>query len=122
MKTKERITGRMYALSAAIFAGGILVGKFLMGHDDEFVYKTSRMVALVDTEGRDTGRLPLGTSIVSALKADPGGELGWWGFVPVYFGTSSEAAKLLQLTNIHAGSIHEQITLNGLPPEEIPEQ
>lgn len=75
-------------------------------------FRVDQEVTLLNVNGAPLGTIPVGTILLSECDFDPKGELGWWGYVPVYFGTQAEAARFLVPTNTRIESI-TQITLGG---------
>jgi len=99
------------------FVGGIIVGSYWS--DSQSVYRTTRPISLVDAEGQEFGRLPVGTRVISEMNLDPIGDLGWGGLVPVYLGTSSEAARFLQQTSEDETSALGSDSLNGVTQDDV---
>ncbi len=69
-------------------------------------------------DGRGASVIPVGSFLISDCEFDPKGELGWWGYVPVYFGTQAEAARFIVPSKVRVES-PVQITLGGGSPDEI---
>lgn len=120
MKTFWTRCRLIYFVVPAALILGMLTGKVMFSSAPDVIYTTSRPVFLLDKDGNNLGQLPIGTPIVSTLRLDPNGELGWWGSVPVYFGTSSEASDLLQRSRLKVSNVNEAITLNGVKQSEVP--
>jgi len=57
-------------------------------------YRTGRTISLVDASGRELGVIPAGSPLLSDVRLYEAADLGWWGYVPVYFGTMTEAKAL----------------------------
>ncbi len=109
MKTLVYVVG---GLVVGLAAGWSLGTRF---HDHW--YRVEHEVTLLDKAGARLGVVPAGSVLLSNRRLNPNGELGWWGYVPVYFGTEAEAGRFVKPSSTGLTSV-TQITLNGASRDE----
>lgn len=105
-----------YALISC--ACGIAIGRYFLPLDKYERYSAIQKISLTDAQGVELGTIPSATILISREPLMPNGEYGWWGAVPVYFGTSSEAEKLVGAVDSR-GDIFNTLTINALPSSEV---
>ncbi len=84
-----------FILGVALLALGFLTGWYSRGDGHSNGYRASTELSLSTPDGVLLGTFPKGTVFVSELAGDRDADLGWWAYLPVYFGTSDEARTLL---------------------------
>jgi hypothetical protein len=82
-------------------------------------YEVRTRTILTDPDGRPIGELAPGVIVVTSEPLDPGSELGWWGYVPVAFGTGSEAARMMGTSARNVAS-PVTVTVRALLPADLP--
>ena len=75
------------------FLAGFAVAR-LFWHEPAHRYKTKSAVFLVGGTG-PLGTLPAGTPVLSDESIESAFDMGWWGYVPVSFGSGGEAIQML---------------------------
>lgn len=114
---------RQWLIAACALATGFIAGWLASPGPFRHWYKSSKVITLVDMlDGRRRvlGRIPSGTLVVADRSLGRHGEVGWWGYVPVLFGTETEARGLLAETSERVTSGTQALT--GGPPEAFPEE
>lgn len=81
-------------------------------------YKIAARAILTDPEGKPVGELAPGIVVLSSDPLDPRGDLGWWGYVPVHFGTAEEAALILR-TSPDRISSPVSVSVRALLPGDV---
>jgi hypothetical protein len=110
---------RLLAFGVAGLLLGVAIGWFIAPRPPrQHFFRVEHEVTLLNVEGAQVGLIPPGSFLVSECDSDPRGELGWWGYVPVYFGTQTEAARFV-VPSAHGVESVTQITLSGGSRDEI---
>lgn len=110
---------KLVAFGLAGLLVGVAIGWFVLPRAArQRSFRVEHEVTLLDKDGRGASLIPVGSFLISDCDFDPKGELGWWGYVPVYFGTQAEAARFLVPSNVRVES-PVQITLSGASPDEV---
>lgn len=99
-----RLNGVGVLVVSILCASATGIGYYLGKSARSNAYTTLKTIELADRHGAILGNLPAGTVLVSELKLSRDGDLGWWAYVPLYFGTTDEARPLVSETKI--GSRH----------------
>ncbi len=101
-----------------IFGVGLLFGRYLFPNLSNYYYELKAEISITDFEGRELGRIPAGAKLISPHKINPVGETGFWASVPLYFGVSSEAYKLLN-NSMSEDNDFDNIMLNATSPNDV---
>lgn len=82
-------------------------------------YEVRTRAILTNPEGHPVGELAPGVVIVTSAQLNPESDVGWWGYVPVTFGTGTEAARILQKSSERLES-PVTVTVRALLPGDLP--
>jgi hypothetical protein len=108
-------------LVAAAITGlllGVAIGWLILPRPPrQRCFRVEHEATLVNVDGTQIGSLPVGSFVVGERELDPKGELGWWAYAPVHFGTESEAARFVVSANVAVGKI--PMALNAVSRDEV---
>ena len=90
--------GTVVSLVLGGFVLGIALGWFLARGSlmPSRGFSVSTRTLLTNRQGQTVGELAPGIMVVSSERLDSQSDLGWFGYIPVYFGTGDEAARILR--------------------------
>lgn len=104
-----------------VLGGGIgfLAGRAAVGRAFIKSFQSHAPVAIVNEEGLQIGTLPVGRPVLG-WEGLGHPDVGWWGCIPMLFGTGSEAADLIRPASKWSPS--EGPVLNGIPTDQVLQQ
>lgn len=84
----------------------------------DHIYEITRSTSLTGPDGTKLGQLSTGVAVISHLEIDPDEDIGWWGYVPVRFGTMDEAQRIVRSAGSNTRPSRSGPMLNARPVEE----
>lgn len=117
---KKSRVALMFATAVGLFVGGgagWVAGRRSLAPTRGYDVRTRTI--LTDSEGRRIGELGPGIVVLTSERLDAESDLGWWGYVPVAFGTGTEAAQMMRTTPRHVAS-PVSVTVRALLPDDVP--
>jgi hypothetical protein len=87
---------KMIVVAALIVGAAIGSGVTWLFSDKppRLAFKSRAEIVLTDVEGHEVGSIPSGVTLFSAQSLDRV-DVGWWGYLPVYLGTTDEAETMV---------------------------
>ncbi len=107
-------------LSVAFVLGitaGVAVTRQLAPNTTRFAYQSRMEVVLADAHGNEVGSIPPGSTLFSSDEPD-GADIGFQAYLPISFGTGSEAKVLIAPTSAPPAR-SSSFTLNGEPRANV---
>jgi len=109
-------------LLVGVIGGGVggAVGWFAgrRSSSPTYAYEIRQRAILTNPTGLPIGELEPGVVVVTGEPLNPESDLGWWAYVPVTFGTGTEAAQIIRASPKNISS-PVSVTVRALLPSDV---